>query len=127
MIRQLKSGAGWRLGWDPNAEDFCGLVAGQQWAIELTATELHDFCRCARQLDSAMQAMAIELMAEETLSCEQETTSIWLSAEGFPTDYSLRFILLSGRRGEGEWSPEATREIVLALAETPFCDLGADD
>ena len=127
MIRQLKSGTGWRLGWNPNAEDFCGLVAGRHWAIELTATELNDFCRCVRQLDSAMQAMAIELMAEESLSCEQETASIWLSAEGFPTDYSLRFILLTGRRGEGEWPPEATREIVRALTEAPFCDLGADD
>ena len=125
MIRHLKSGNGWRLGWNPNAEEFCGLVAGQHWAIELTAAELDDFCRCARQLDSTMQAMARELMDEETLSCEQETSSMWLCVEGFPAEYSLRFILLSGRRGEGEWPPKATRELVKVLTDVPFRDLGA--
>ena len=123
MIRHLKTGKGWRLGWNPAAEEFCGLVAGEHWALELTAAEFSDFCRCVRQLEETMTAMAAELMDEEQLTCEQETPTIWLETEGFPSAYSLRFILLNGRRGEGEWPPEIVSELLEALAERPFCEL----
>ncbi|PZO21175.1 MAG: DUF1818 domain-containing protein [Leptolyngbya foveolarum] len=126
MNRQIKSGNGWRLGWDPTAEKFCGLLSGEHWAIELTATEFSDFCRCVRQLSDTMRDMASELMDEEKLTCEQETATIWLEVEGFPALYSLRFILLSGRKGEGEWPPEAAVELVKALGEAPFFDLSVD-
>lgn len=120
MIRHQKSGQGWRIGWNPSAEEFCGLIAGQGWAVELTAPEFADFCRCARQLDETMSAMAAELMDEETITCEQETSTIWLETAGFPSAYSLRFILLSGRRAEGEWPAEVVGELISALAESPF-------
>ena len=123
MIRHLQSGEGWRLGWNPSADDFCGLVAGERWALELTAAEFFDFCRCARQLGETMTAMAAELMDEEKLTCEQETSTIWLETAGFPTAYSLRFILLSGRRGEGEWPPTTTQKLLEALSKPPFCEL----
>ncbi len=120
MNRQIKSGDGWRLGWNPTAEDFCGLVAGSGWAVELTATEFADFCRGAQQLADAMTAMAEQLMDEERLTCEQETAVIWLEAEGFPAEYSLRFILLSGRKAEGEWPSRATQGLLKALSQAPF-------
>ena len=126
MIRHTRSGKDWRLGWNPTAEEFCGLVAGTHWAIELTAAEFNDFCRCTRQLHETMQSMASSLMAEETLTCEQETSTIWLEVEGFPTAFSLRFILLSGRKGEGEWPPEAASELINALSEVPFAGLSSD-
>ena len=126
MNRHVKSGDGWRLGWNPTAEKFCGLLAGQHWAIELTKSEFSDFCRCTRQLSNLMRDMAAELMDEEKLTCEQETSTVWLEVEGFPSAYSLRFILLSGRGCEGEWLPEAAYELMEALAEAPFCDLGTD-
>ena len=124
MNRHIQSGKGWRLGWNPTAEAFCGLLCGQHWAIELTAPEFSDFCRCTRQLSDTMRQMASELMDNEKLTCEQETATIWLEAEGFPSAYSLRFILLSGRRGEGEWPPAAAIELANALSKAPFCDLG---
>jgi len=34
---------GWRIGWNPNAAEFKGLVGTDDWAIELTETELNDF------------------------------------------------------------------------------------
>ncbi|MCS6814475.1 MAG: DUF1818 family protein, partial [Cyanobacteria bacterium] len=43
--RLLQTGAGWRIGWDPSAPVFTGLIGGDHWAIELTDAELHDFCR----------------------------------------------------------------------------------
>jgi len=46
MERVVKSGAGWRIGWNPNAAEFKGLVGTDDWAIELTETELNDFAGC---------------------------------------------------------------------------------
>ncbi len=120
MNRHLKSGDGWRIGWNPTAEKFCGLVAGELWSIELTAAEFADFCRVAQQLGQTMAAMAEQLMDEETLSCEQETAEIWMEAAGFPEKYSLRFILQSGRRGEGEWPITAVKPLLKALSQPPF-------
>ncbi len=125
MTPQIKSGEGWRLGWNPSAEVFCGLVAGSGWAIELTAAEFYDFCRVARQLASTMQSMANQLMAEERLTCEQETATLWMEAEGFAAEYSLRFILLSGRGAEGEWPAQVLPMLLQALSEPPFESLSA--
>ena len=123
MIRTIEEGEGWRLGWNPAADTYCGLAGGDRWSIELTTDEFQDFCRCARQLADTMQAMAAELMDEEQLTCEQETTYIWMEAAGLPSAYSLRFILLAGRRGEGEWSPSQTRSLIQALHQPPFTNI----
>ncbi|MGB3295138.1 MAG: DUF1818 family protein [Phormidesmis sp.] len=122
MSCHICSGEGWRLGWNP-AADFCGMASGEHWSIELTTAELTDFCRGVRQLEKTMTAMAEQLMAEERLTCEQETAAIWLEAEGFPSRYSLRFILLSGRRGEGEWPPASVPGLVAAINQPPFSQL----
>jgi Domain of unknown function (DUF1818). len=41
--RILKTGTGWRLGWNPQATEFQGLVGGDTWAMELTQAEFDDF------------------------------------------------------------------------------------
>lgn len=114
MTRQLKSGAGWRLGWDDEAIAFQGLVGGDGWAIELTAAELEDFCRLAAQLAATLQQMTLELMDEERVSCEAESELLWLEAEGYPHHYDLRLIVLTGRRGEGFWNALAVSELLHA-------------
>jgi Domain of unknown function (DUF1818) len=115
MSRLLKSGEGWRLGWDCAAVEFQALVGGEHWAIELTAPELQDFCRLLNQLSQTMQQMSAELMDEEAIACEAESDLLWLEVEGFPHTYSLRLILRSGRRGEGFWPAEAVSELQQAL------------
>jgi hypothetical protein len=115
MTRQLKSGKGWRLGWDSDAEEFQGLVGGEEWAIELTEAELEDFCRLVEQLANTMSQMSQELMDEERISCEAESNLLWLEVEGYPNAYSLRFILLTGRRGEGFWAAAVTPDLVQAV------------
>lgn len=120
MNRHIKAGDGWRIGWNPTAEEFCGLVAGDLWSVELTAVEFAHFCRVAQQLGDTMAAMAEQLMDEERLSCEQETEVIWMEATGFPAEYSLRFILSSGRRAEGEWPPKTAVALQQALLQPPF-------
>lgn len=112
--RIVKSGDRWRLGWDPQGDPYQGLVAGDNWAIELTAAELDDFCRLLGQLAQTMSQMREHLMEQERICCEAESDLLWLEVEGFPDAYSLRLILNTGRRGEGSWSAEAVRELVPA-------------
>jgi len=115
-MRQVRSGDGWRVGWNPAAEVFCGLVGGQYWALELTAAEFKDFCRMAQLLSLQMAAMAELLMDEECLTCEQESETIWLEAEGSPASHGLRFILLTGRGGEGEWPAAVVPQLLDAIS-----------
>lgn len=115
MARQLKSGHGWKIGWDPDALLYRGLIGTDTWALELTEEELEDFCRLSIQLADILAQIASELMDEERITCEVESDRIWLEAEGFPDSFSLRFILLQGRSAEGYWSTEATTELVQAI------------
>lgn len=115
MERLLKSGAGWRLGWNPNAQEFKGLIGADDWALELTEAELNDFCRLLTQLADTMHQMQEELMDEEAIACEVESDLVWLEAEGYPTNYSIHVIVHSGRRCEGSWKPEAIPALLYAV------------
>ena len=115
MTKRIQQGEGWRLGVNPDASLYPGLVGTESWSLELTDIELKDFCRLTLQLADTMQAIAAELMDEERISCEAESENIWLEAEGFPDTYGLRLILLTGRRGEGEWSASAIPELLSAI------------
>ncbi|MDJ0555467.1 MAG: DUF1818 family protein [Microcoleaceae cyanobacterium MO_207.B10] len=114
MEKIVKSGAGWRLGWNPHAPEFHGLVGGDDWSIELTEAELNDFCRLLNQLTKTMNQMVDELMDEERIACEAESDLIWMEVEGFPKSYTVQFILNQGRRAEGKWSVDAVPSLVQA-------------
>jgi hypothetical protein len=114
MERVIKSGTGWRLGWNPEAKEFQGLVGGDGWAIELTEAELNDFCRLLAQLAGAVSEMAIELMDEEKIAVEAESDLLWVQVEGYPEAYSVQLILNSGRRCEGFWPIAAAPGLVQA-------------
>jgi Domain of unknown function (DUF1818) len=113
--RFTKEGKGWRLGWDAIAPKYCGLLAGPNWAIEVTKAEFHTFRRLAIEIRETMQAIACELMDDERITCEAEADHLWIEAKGFPKAYSLRFILKAGRQCEGEWDVEATQQMLQAL------------
>ena len=115
MERLLKTGSGWRLGWNPKAADYQGLVGGDDWAIELTEAELDDFCRLVEQLAQTMNQMSHELMDEEKIRCEAESNLLWMEVEGYPHAYTLRFILNTGRRCEGSWLAQAVPGLVQAV------------
>ncbi|MBD1895600.1 DUF1818 family protein [Coleofasciculus sp. FACHB-712] len=114
MERLIKSGVGWRIGWNPNTTEFKGLVGGDDWAIELTEAELNEFCRLLAQLAESMSQIATELMDEEKIACETESDLLWMEVEGYPHAYSLRFILHTGRRGEGSWNEAAVPGLMQA-------------
>lgn len=114
MGRILKTGIGWRLGWDSSATEFKGLIGTEHWSLELTEAELSDFCRLAAQLADTIAEISSELMDEETIACEVESPLLWLEAEGYPRSYALHLILLTGRRSEGRWDAAAVPELLQA-------------
>ena len=111
----VKSGVGWRVGWNASAEKYQGLVGAEDWAIELTQAELNDFCRLLQQLIDTMNQMQSELMESEKIACEVETELLWLEVEGYPHAYSLRLILNSDRRCEGNWQAGVVPELAAAI------------
>jgi len=115
MERLVKSGSGWRIGWNPNAPEFKGLVGTDDWAVELTEAELNDFCRLLAQLADTIKQLASELMDEEKIACEAESNLLWMEVEGYPHAYSLHFILNTGRSTEGRWNAEAVRDLLQAV------------
>ncbi|MBN3881334.1 MULTISPECIES: DUF1818 family protein [unclassified Nostoc] len=114
MERVVKTGSGWRIGWNPDTPEFKGLVGTDDWAIELTEAELNDFCRLLAQLADTMKQLATELMEEEKITCEAESDLLWMEVEGYPHDYSLRFILSTGRCVEGKWNAPAVPDLLQA-------------
>jgi Domain of unknown function (DUF1818) len=116
MNRVIKSGNGWRIGWNPSVPVFKGLVGTENWAVELTEAELDDFCRLSAQLADTMNQLASELMDEEKIACEAESDLVWMEVEGYPHDYSLRFILNSGRSVEGEFAAAAVGALLQAAS-----------
>jgi Domain of unknown function (DUF1818) len=116
MERVLKSGNNWRIGWNPSASKYKGLVGTDHWAIELTETEFNDFSRLLSQLADTMKQMASELMDEEKISLEVESDLIWMEVEGYPQEYCLRFILNTGRGVEGQWNASAVGGLLEAAS-----------
>ncbi|MDJ1185889.1 DUF1818 family protein [Roseofilum casamattae] len=111
----IREGNGWRVGWRPDAREYPALLAGADWAIELTNAELEEFCRLLQQLVDSLQHIAPELMDAEKITCEAEGSLIWMEVEGFPHFFSLHFILNTGRRMEGSWPDSVTPEVINAL------------
>jgi hypothetical protein len=114
MEKILKTGTGWRLGWNPQATEFQGLVGGDTWAMELTQAEFDDFCRLLCELADTMSQMSLELMDEEKIACEAESERLWMQVEGYANAYTVLLILNTGRRAEGSWPVEVVAELVQA-------------
>jgi hypothetical protein len=68
-------------------------------------------------LQRDMEAMASQLMAEESLTLEQTFPSLTLIAHGSPAAWDLYLQLHQGRRGEGFWPAEAVPGLCRALAQ----------
>jgi hypothetical protein len=115
MARILKTGIGWRLGWNEAAPQFPGLVGSDDWAFELTRDEFQDFCRLFIQLTDSVEQIADELMDAEQLQCEVESEHVWLEAFGEPQAYSLKIILNQDRGAEGTWPTSAIAPLLQAV------------
>ena len=114
-MRRLKTGRNWRVGWNEEAHIFKGLVGGDDWACEFTSEEFDDFFRLLMDLNRTMDSMGAELMDEEAIAIEQETDLLWMQTNGFPKEYEVSFILLTGRRSEGHWDSDAAQGLMQAI------------
>jgi hypothetical protein len=101
MDSSRRAGDGWRLGYQ-STKEYPALVGGDDWALELTAAELADFCRLLYQLANTMQQMQGELMAEEKIVCEAESDRLWLQVSGYAHSYELRLLLQTGLKATGQ-------------------------
>lgn len=111
----IKQGKGWRIGWKSEQTTYQGLLGGDNWAMELTFAEMEDFCRLLPEINQAVTEISQHLMDEETIVCEVESELLWLGAEGFPDNYSLRIILSQGRGCEGTWSESVIPQLLQAV------------
>lgn len=116
MERVIKTGANWRIGWNPSAPKYKGLVGNDNWSVELTEAELDDFCRLSAQLANTMKQLAPELMDEEKIAMEAESDLIWMEVEGYHHSYSLRFIINNERACEGKWEAPAVAGLLQAAS-----------
>lgn len=110
----IKKGRGWRIGWQEKSIPYQGLIGAQDWAMELTAAEMQDFRRLLLQIHQGMTDISQHLMEEETILCEAESDLMWLGAEGYPKNYSLRIILHHHRGCEGTWSENVIQDLIQA-------------
>ncbi|MEM6251522.1 MAG: DUF1818 family protein [Cyanobacteria bacterium P01_D01_bin.156] len=115
MTALQKEGSGWRLGWDAKRPTFKALVGGKDWALELTQDEFEAFRSLAKQLSNTMDSMANDLMPDEKITLEQENQYLWIETDGFHHSYSVRFILLTGRGGEGAWPAAVVPDLLNGL------------
>jgi hypothetical protein len=117
LHKHLNSGQGWRLGYDPDADVFVGLIGAENWAIELNQQEFQDFCRLSLQLTETIGAMQSELSEEETLTCSVQTDDIYMEASGLGDRFTIHLQLLNGRRGEGIWTSTAIAQLLEAVKQ----------
>ncbi len=114
MGKLLKQGVGWRLGWDSEATQFKALAGTDDWAVELTQEEFADFCRLLFQLVATVELMDQELMDQEAIACEASSDLLWMEVSGYPQNYDLHLIILTGRQVEACWPAPILPDLIEA-------------
>lgn len=113
-------GEGWRLAWDGSRQRFSVLMAGEDWAVELTELEASALRDAVADLVAQHQGLVDQLMEEESIELELERDPWWLAIDGDRRSWSLRVVLTpeAGQRAvEGSWSVAAARPFSQALQQ----------
>ena len=114
-----KEGPGWRLARDPSRNPFPFLIAGENWAIELTEDEWFSLAGLIFDLVDQHEQLEGQLMPEETLLLELERSPWWGALDGDRSCWSLQLILNECsehlRSVELHWPVPAAQEIVSAM------------
>lgn len=142
-VRQkyIQSGAGFRVGYDPEApKSFCGMVGNDQWLLALNYDEIRHFKRLCMSLqkkmdrigrgeeDPPMKKPAVRRsgdgmfnmrIARAGLDCsvELESKLVWVQAIGQPVlgQYCIRSIFMESRQSEGFWGTDTVPNLLTAL------------
>ena len=112
-----QEGPGWRLARDPARGEFCVLIGGASWAVELTDGEWRSLVTLLAELQEQHQRLVSQLMAEEAISIELERGVWWGELEGNRDSWSLSVVLTAeqGRGAEGHWPNPAAAAMVATM------------
>jgi hypothetical protein len=116
-------GDGWRVAWDPARLQFPVLIGGGDWAVELTHAEAIQLREGIAALIDQLEAIAGQLMPQESIALELDRGTCWLGLDGDREGWRLRFVLSPGqghRAVEGGWATGAGAPLALALSRLPL-------
>ena len=122
----IQEGPGWRLIVEPLKQTFPVLIGGENWGAEWRLEEASVLKDAVGRLRAQLEALADQLMAEESIALELELPlpegSFWAELVGDRETWQLRFVLTPGSdvRGlEGSWNAEASVALATALEQCP--------
>ena len=112
---------------DPARQPFSVLIGGRDWAAELNAAEAQQLQTSVGVLVGQLEAIAPQLMQQETIELEHASQGLWMQLSGTPGCWSLRFVLehqpgsaCAGRGLEGGWDAAASAALAAALQVVPL-------
>ena len=112
-------GAGWRLARDLSKGVFCVLIAGDNWALELTHDEWENIYSLVQKLKEQFLELKKQLIEEECFSIDLEQNSIWGSISGNKEAWNLKVVLTgdghSIRGVEMFWPVKSAQEVTKAM------------
>ncbi len=88
-----REGPGWRLQRDISQEKYTVLLAGENWAIELSEDEWQTLCAPLFELLDQFEDLKSQLLDEEKIFLEKEKDFWWISVDGTKNAWSLILIL----------------------------------
>ena len=114
-----KEGPGWRIIRDSSRDNFSTLIGGESWAIELNQFEWETLVKVVIDLSDQYRDMKDQLMGEEDITLELESTP-WLAIlKGDQNGWNLKLVLdsndSSNRGAEVFWPRSVTFRVVHAL------------
>ena len=114
-----KEGKGWRIIRDLSRDNFCTLIGGETWAIELNQSEWENLIKLVEDLSDQYKAVKDQLMGDEDITLELELSSWYAILKGDQYGWSLKLILnssgLLNRGAEVYWPRDATTHVANAM------------
>ena len=110
-----KEGPGWRIIRDSSRDNFCTLIGGDSWAIELNEFEWKTLVKIVIDLSNQYKDIKEQLMGDEDITLEMESNP-WLAIlKGDQYGWNLKLILGSrdsfNRGAEVFWPRDVTFHI----------------
>ncbi len=88
-----REGPGWRLQRDISRKKYTVLLAGENWAIEISEDEWQSLCSPLFELLDQFEDLKSQLLDEEKIFLEKEKDPWWVSVDGTKHAWSLILIL----------------------------------
>ena len=112
-------GQGWRLAMDPSKGEFCFLLGGDSWAIEITSKEWNNLVPLVIDLTNQHNEYKKYMVSEESIIFELERYQWWGCLNGDKDFWSLKLILngneINNRGIEMYWPIQSAQDFVLAM------------